>query len=59
MQKINLGAMSAYDLIDHLNKQYPARPPKLDTPEPYIWFDAGKRDLIETLLTKRTKEQDA
>jgi len=54
----NLGSLSAYELIDLLNTQFPPRSPKLNTPEPHIWFDAGKRDLIETLLTQMNKEQN-
>ena len=57
-KQINIGTMSAYELIDYLDKRHPPRPPKLNTPEPHIWFDAGKRDLIETLLTTMKKEQN-
>lgn len=40
------------DLINDLDKLYPHRCPKMGTPSERIWFDSGKRELIDFLLSR-------
>ena len=52
----DLGQMSAYDLIDYLDETNPRFLPSLETPERAIWLEAGKRNLIESLIAKKERE---
>lgn len=49
--------LHSYDLLDELNKAYPEKCPSPSMPEREIWMYAGKRELINNLLTRREKEE--
>jgi len=53
----NLGTMSAYDLIQKLDKDYPHRCITPDETVEHARFYAGKRDLIDVLLSKIKYEE--
>jgi len=45
------------DLIDKLNKDYPERHPDLTLSDREIWFNAGRRHLINQLLQHQTMDE--
>ena len=55
--KQNLGNMSAYDLIQKLDEQYPPRCIGLEQSESSAQRYAGKRDVVESLLAKLKTEE--
>jgi len=47
------------DLIDMLNQDYPSKPPCLSDTEREVWFKAGQRALVESLIAmKKQSEKD-
>ncbi len=40
------------DLIRELNQEVPARPPSLKDPDRKVWFEAGRRALVEELMAR-------
>ena len=36
-------------LMEYLQTSFPLKSPKLDTPDRLIWYDAGKRSLVDHL----------
>ena len=51
----NIPTLSA-DLIDMLDKHYPLRNTRIDQSERLIFFKAGQRDVVESLITKLSRE---
>lgn len=39
------------DLIKKLDELYPIKPPRLDMPDRKIWYEAGKREVVNSLLS--------
>ncbi len=44
--------ITAEELVKELNTLYPEEHPKLDYPDRVIWFKAGQRDVVNTLLKR-------
>lgn len=40
------------DLIKQLDLMYPPKHPTLDMPDRSIWFEAGRRSVVDSLLTR-------
>jgi len=53
----NLGTMSAYDLIQMLDKEYPPRCITVDQTELMAHRYSGKRDLVDSLLARLKREE--
>lgn len=54
---IELDNMTTYELIDALDEFYPRMLPQPDVhSQDYIMHEAGKRELIETLMKKKERE---
>jgi hypothetical protein len=45
-------------LIEWLNRFIPAKAPSPDTPVNQIFYDAGKRSLVETLIALQAQQED-
>jgi len=54
----NLGTMSAYDLILKLDKSYPHRCLSIDADVNQAHRYAGKRDLVDSLLSQIKYEEN-
>lgn len=44
---------STYDLIDELNRDIPHRCPTLEMTDRQIWFEAGRRNVVDALLARK------
>ena len=58
LAKADFARMSAYELIDLLDKTHPPKNPNLTDPDRQIWYDAGKRDLVEVLINHKRREEN-
>ena len=57
LRDYDLDEMTSYELIDLLAELNPRWVPQPDVhSKDYIMFEAGKRELIETLLSKKERE---
>jgi hypothetical protein len=54
----SVAMMSAYQLIEKLDRDFPHRCPKPDQREREIWMNAGKRELVDHLLYLKKKEEN-
>lgn len=52
-RRLRLLASQAGDLVDALNEIYPAAPPRLTDTDREVWFNAGRRDVVEFLQKLR------
>ena len=48
----------AIDLIEELNKSYPNKHPNLSDTEREVWFKAGQRSVVDTLLSIAQDQQE-
>ena len=48
----------AIDLIEELNKSYPNKHPNLSDSEREVWFKAGQRSVVDTLLSIAQDQQE-
>lgn len=48
-------ALSCSALVDMLDELYPAKSPRESDTERRIWMDAGKRELIDSLVYLRAE----
>lgn len=51
--------LTARELIEQLDQDYPARSPQLTDSDRQIWMQAGERRLIESLLQRLKYTEDA
>ena len=51
-----IGQLTAVELIERLDQQYPARCIGRDETVQHAYYYAGKRDLVETLLLQLDRE---
>jgi hypothetical protein len=60
-EEISFRAMSAYELIEHLNQAFPVRSIILGETEAQAHRYAGRRDLIDELMAavEMEREEDA
>ena len=57
LRDFNLDELTSYELIELLDELNPRWVPQPDVhSKDYIMFEAGKRDLIESLLSKKERE---
>lgn len=57
LKDLELDELTSYELIEWLDKLFPRLLPKPDVHTmDYIMHEAGRRDLIETLLQKKERE---
>ena len=56
LNKTDLSRLSAYELIDLLDEIYPPMNPRLRTPIDEVWYEAGQRNLVETLVALKERE---
>lgn len=47
------------ELVEALDRTYPAKPPGLTDTDRLIWFNAGQRALVEHLLHLYREQQKA
>ena len=48
----------AIDLIEELDKSYPNKHPNLSDTEREVWFKAGQRSVVDTLLSIAQDQQE-
>ena len=48
----------AIDLIEELDKSYPNKHPSLSDSEREVWFKAGQRSVVDTLLSIAQDQQE-
>lgn len=59
LRDLNIGELSSYELVDLLDELYPRMHPQPDVhTHAFIMFEAGKREIVETLLNKKEREQN-
>ena len=58
LTNLDLGVLSAYELLEQLDRLFPRNLIQPNDRLEDILFYAGKRDLIETLLMKKEREQN-
>lgn len=46
------------DLVSELNASYPSKPPDINDSERMVWFKAGQRAVVETLLLRAKSSED-
>ena len=57
LRDIEIDELTSYELIDYLDEIFPRMLPQPDVhSQEYIMFEAGRRDLIETLKQKKERE---
>jgi hypothetical protein len=47
------------ELIEHLERLFPLRPPAIKSSYRYIWRDVGRQDIIQVLRNLRSKVAEA
>jgi hypothetical protein len=50
--------LTAVELIKNLDKTFPHRCPRIGDTERRIWMDAGRRELIDSLLAAKAEEEE-
>lgn len=53
-----IGALVSKELLEALDKLYPARPPDPKDPDREIWMKAGERRLVDVLRAKLQEAEE-
>lgn len=57
-RRLRLLATQAEDLVDALDKLYPAAPPRLSDTDREVWFNAGRRSVVDFLRTLQEEAKE-